>query len=56
MMIRIDYARQLLKSHPEMSVAAVGMRCGFSDQAYFSRQFKQMTGVSPSQYRKNVTI
>lgn len=52
--IRINYACQRLKSHPEESVSAVGLCCGFSDNAYFSRQFKQIAGVSPSQYRKNV--
>lgn len=53
--IRIDYARQLLKRYPEDTIANISQRCGFSDQAYFSRQFKRLTGLSPVQYRKNIT-
>ncbi len=52
--IRVDYAKQLLKRNPEFSVNEVSLRCGFSDQSYFSRIFRQIEGVSPAQYRKNV--
>ena len=35
-----------------MSVKTTAISCGFTDQFYFSRAFKQLTGVSPSGYRK----
>ena len=54
--IRVDYAKQLLKGNPDLTINEVGMRCGFSDQAYFSRIFKQQVGVSPLQYRKNLEV
>ncbi|SFG17137.1 ATP-binding protein [Prevotella sp. KH2C16] len=54
MKIRIDYARQQLKRRPEFSINEVAMCCGFTDQAYFSRIFKQVVGITPNQYRKNV--
>jgi len=50
--IRIDYARQLLKEHPNMPISEVGMRCGYVDAAYFSRTFSRLMGLSPAQYRK----
>lgn len=53
--IRVDYAQQLLKRSVDLSVGEIALRCGFSDQAYFSRIFKQFTGISPLQYRKNIT-
>lgn len=53
--IRVDYAKQLLKKNPELSINDIGTRCGFCDQAYFSRIFKQATEVSPAQYRKNIS-
>ncbi|MCR5129916.1 MAG: helix-turn-helix domain-containing protein, partial [Prevotella sp.] len=49
-----DYARQLLKEHPGMSINEVGTRCGYTDQAYFSRSFSRIVGISPRQYRKNI--
>ena len=33
------------------SIAAIAEQTGFYDQFYFSRDFKRMTGVTPSQYR-----
>jgi len=54
--IRTDYAQQLLKRHPDLTISEVAMRCGFSDPAYFSRIFKQNVGVSPAQYRKNIDV
>lgn len=35
----------------EESVGAVALRLGYSDAPYFSRQFRQVTGLAPSAYR-----
>jgi AraC family transcriptional regulator len=32
-------------------IAAVAAECGFYDQSHFCRQFKALTGLSPSRYR-----
>ena len=50
--IRISRAKKLLDEHPEMSVSQIAMKCGYEDVAYFSRNFKQITNYSPTQYRK----
>lgn len=42
-------ARQLLATNERISTIAYEL--GFTDQNYFSRKFKQVFGVSPSQYR-----
>lgn len=33
------------------SIAAVALDCGYSDQSAFTRQFRQTTGLTPSEYR-----
>lgn len=43
-------ARQLLVTNERVS--SIAYELGFTDQNYFSRIFKQIFGVSPSQYRK----
>ena len=48
---RIKLARELLESGSE-SVSSVAQATGFSSDAYFSRIFKRMVGVSPSTYRR----
>jgi len=34
-----------------LTIAGIALECGFSSQATFQRAFKQITGVSPSQFR-----
>lgn len=36
----------------DMSVSEVSVAIGYTDFAYFSRVFKQVTGISPREYRK----
>ena len=47
---RIQQARQLLL-FSDLSVGEIGRVCGYPDYNYFSRLFKKMEGVSPSQFR-----
>ncbi len=49
-MLRLRYARWLL-DHTDRSVTDIALEAGFSDCAHFSRQFKTMVGVSPSEMR-----
>lgn len=48
--LRIAYAcREMLK--PEVSLIDIAFAAGFSSQSHFSRTFKQITGLTPAQYR-----
>lgn len=38
-------------ANSEASIAEIALDAGFCDQAHFSRTFRLITGVSPSQYR-----
>lgn len=48
---RIQKAVSLLK-YDKTSITEIAERCGFSSIHYFSRKFKEKTGVSPSEYSK----
>jgi len=50
--LRINHARRLLSERPDMEIKQVGSLCGYPDQGYFSRIFKQAVGVSPQEYRE----
>jgi AraC-like DNA-binding protein len=50
---RVRLAKALLKRQVPLSDIAV--RLGYSDQAHFTRRFKQLQGVTPGQYRKSAT-
>ena len=51
-MLRLSEAKKLL-SETDDRIEDISHACGFSDQFYFSRVFKNQCGVSPSEYRKN---
>lgn len=49
--IRIQQAKKLLES-TDKSITEISDTVGFTYQRYFSTIFKQITGISPSDYRK----
>ncbi len=53
--IRIDKAKELLKS-PDISMKEICSEVGYGDPNYFSRIFKKVVGVPPTEYRENVRI
>lgn len=52
-LVRCERARELLASE-EMSVGEVGCACGFLSAAYFSETFRQYTGRSPREFRREI--
>lgn len=49
--VRINAACQLL-TRTEKRVSEIALESGFYDQSYFTKQFVNLMGVSPSEYRK----
>ncbi len=48
--IRVKYARDFIKQHPERTLVNIAHDLGFYDQAHFNHQFKQVIGISPKVY------
>lgn len=48
--LRITKAKQLLR-FSDKTVDEISMECGYDDSNYFSRLFKKVEGISPSEYR-----
>lgn len=49
---RITEAQMLIRSHPEWSLARVAEESGYEDLTTFYRNFLQIIGMTPSQYRE----
>jgi AraC-like DNA-binding protein len=49
--IKVDFACKLLMD-PDLSIIQVGLGSGFNNVSHFNKQFKIITGLSPSEYRK----
>ena len=52
--LRMKYACELL-SYSNLSVLEISQKCGYNYQSYFSRQFKKRFGISPNDFRANIT-
>lgn len=52
--IKIGKAKRLLDSRQELSISEISEKCGYEDNSYFSRVFKQYEGLTPTQYRNRV--
>ena len=50
--LRINYARNLLR-FSRINTKMVGFECGFNCEKTFERVFKQLTGMTPKQFRNN---
>jgi AraC-like DNA-binding protein len=48
---RIAAASSLLRE-TDRSVAEIGLACGFADHSSFTRAFRKVAGISPTQYRE----
>ncbi|MBO9605570.1 MAG: response regulator [Paenibacillaceae bacterium] len=49
---RIEQAKTLLREQPTLLLKEVSAQVGFDDPLYFSRVFRKIAGVSPSEYAK----
>lgn len=49
--IKVDYACNLLMN-TDLNIVDISYDCGFNNLSHFNKQFRQITGKTPSQYRK----
>lgn len=48
---RIEYAKRLLLTRPDIKLSEVWMSSGFSTERTFLRTFKAITGMTPSEFK-----
>ncbi len=47
---RVEYAKRLMRQHPDMKLSVVGLQSGFSNEMTFFRTFKAFTGMTPREW------
>jgi len=53
--VRINYARQRMLTSND-SLVEIALAAGFSDQTHFTRSFKRITGMTPTEFRRLFTV
>ena len=54
--IRIEKAKELIRSGMDINIENIASAIGFSDPSYFSRLFRKMTGMLPTEYRDQIEV
>ena len=52
--VRMSKAKRLLDADISTPIGEIALECGFTDMGYFSRTFKNLFRMTPTQYRKRV--
>ena len=53
--LRIEHAKKLIRSHPDLSFAEVASQSGFASQISFYRNFRHFVGSTPQSYKSSLT-
>lgn len=49
--LRVEYAQELMLRYPEYPLKDISLVAGFMDQVNFTRRFKEITGLTPDEWR-----
>lgn len=52
---RIEEAKRIIASDPESSIISICYNVGFQSKSAFNNAFKKLTGISPTEFKKNST-
>ena len=52
---RINKAKELLSSKVNTNISSIALSCGFSALNTFHRAFKEMTGITPTEYKRGIS-
>lgn len=50
--LRIEYAKQMLKEHPDMNIKQISEASGFLSVSHFIKTFTEKEGYTPAKWRK----
>src|SRR5690606_35491140 len=54
--VRTEKASRMLAFQERMSLTDIGLECGFPSLSSFSRAFRHIRGLSPSEYRRRFAV
>ena len=52
--LRFNHAKNLIEQNPDISLAALAYETGYTDQAHFSKNFKQLFDLTPARFKAKI--
>ena len=53
--MRVEEIKRVMESEPDVTVAQLAQRTGFTDASAMAKVFRRFTGITPRQYRSGLT-
>ena len=54
--LRLEKAASMLQTHPEHSITAIALDCGWQEASSFSRAFRRQFGIAANEWRKKCQV
>lgn len=52
--LKVEYSLSLMKAHPKYTIEAIAEESGFSSPRTYYRAFRDMLGMTPTEYKKTM--
>ena len=49
--VRFNHAKQMIERNPDIDLLTLTYECGYADQPHFTRNFREMFGITPSDFK-----
>jgi AraC-like DNA-binding protein len=49
--VRFNHAKQMIEKNPEIDLLTLTYECGYADQPHFTRNFREMFGITPAGFK-----
>jgi AraC-like DNA-binding protein len=49
--VRFNHAKQMIERNPDIDLPTLAYDCGYADQPHFTRTFREMFGITPSDFK-----
>lgn len=49
--VRFNHAKKMIETNPDIDLLALTYECGYADQSHFTRNFREMFGITPADFK-----
>jgi len=52
--VRFNHAMNMIQRNPDIDLLSLTYACGYADQAHFTRNFREMFGITPAGFKASM--